>query len=120
MNLYNVFKVCLAPSPPLRCVVFGVVQLSGVLRAWPVRAGTATERHENAAVVITSALNNGLDASLCGGPAGSLLAERLPVSGRQSTVAQAHETHVAAINTALVDGLVASLVLKCRLRRDVG
>jgi hypothetical protein len=96
------------------------VQLSGVLRAWPVRAGTATETHENAAVIITSALNNGLVASLCGVPVGSLLAELLPVSGRRSTVAQAHETHAAAINTALVDGLVASLVLKCRLRRDVG
>jgi hypothetical protein len=71
------------------------------------------------AIILTSALHNGLVAISRGVDSGSRFAERLSVLGRRSMAAQTHKNDAININSSLIDSWVPSLVVRFCLRRDV-
>jgi hypothetical protein len=79
---------------------------------------TCTLRDSNA-IIVTSALHNGLVAFSRGVDSGSRFARRLSVSGRRSTAAHTHKNDAINVNSALIDSWVPSLVVRFRLRRHV-
>jgi hypothetical protein len=81
--------------------------------------GETCKLRDSDAIIVASALNNGLVAFSGGVDSGSRFAESLSVSGRRSTAAQTLDNDAFNVNSALIDSWVPSLVVRFRLRRDV-
>jgi hypothetical protein len=81
--------------------------------------GETCRLRDSDAIILTSALHNGLVAFSRGVDSESLFAERLSVLGRRSMAAQTHKKVAISINSSLIDNWVPSLVVRFRLRRDV-
>jgi hypothetical protein len=81
--------------------------------------GETCTLRDSDAIIVASALHNGLDAFSRGVDSGPRFAERLSVSGRRSTALQTLENDAIIVNSALIDSWVPSLVVRFRLRRDV-
>jgi hypothetical protein len=80
--------------------------------------GETCTLRDSDAIIVASALHNGLVAFSRGVDSGSRFAERLSVSCRRSSEAQTLDNDAINVNSALIDSWVPSLVVRFRLRRD--
>jgi hypothetical protein len=81
--------------------------------------GETCKLRDSDAIIVASALNNGLVAFSRVVDSGSRFAERLSMSGRRNTAAQTLDNDAINVKSALIDSRLPSLVVRFRLRRDV-